>query len=102
VSEVLFAKGHPESNSPQSFDVLGQALQLLVVEQVGLAHAHAREVVVHLHRERISLFPLTCLPISPALRDLANVDLGIEVRGECVAMTSAVAIENIDGLDFVE
>src|SRR5690554_6766211 len=52
--------------------------------------------------ERFRRDPLAIFPITPVLRNLADVDLGVEIRREGMAVAPAIAIEDIDGVDLIE
>ena len=52
--------------------------------------------------ERVGLDPLAVLPVFAARGDLADVDLGVEVGGERLAVAAGVAVDDVDGLDLVE
>jgi len=42
------------------------------------------------------------LPVAAVGRNLADVDLGIEVRRERVAVVAGIAVEDVDVVDLVE
>jgi len=50
------------------------------------------------HRQRIGAPPGAVLPVPAALRDLADVDLGIEVGGERLAVAAGVRIDDVEQL----
>jgi len=45
---------------------------------------------------------MAVLPVGAGRRDLAEVDLRVEVRGEGIAVVAAVAVEDVDGVDLVK
>ena len=102
VVEVALAEGHEEADALGLRDVLGQRLDLLVVEQVHVLFAHLIEVVLPLDAHGRDLDPVAVLPVAAGGRDLAQVDLRVEVGGEGVAVVAAVAVEDVDGVDGVE
>ncbi len=73
-----------------------------MVEQVEVLLADAVEVEGALHRQRIGLLPLALFPVAPLRGDLADVDLGVEVGGEGVAVVAAVGVQDVDVVDLVE
>ena len=52
--------------------------------------------------ERRGLEPLTILPVTPLGRDLADIDLRVEIGGKGLAMVTRVAVDDIDGLDLIQ
>ena len=95
VCQVLLAEGHPETGALDRRVVLRQALQLLVIHQVGLSRTHVRVVQRLVHSQRIRLLPLAILPVFTTLGDLADIDLRIEVRGESLVVITGVAIHDV-------
>ena len=73
-----------------------------MIDQVGPAGADLRIVDIAGDGERVDLDPLARLPVLAPLGDLTEVDLGIEVRGEGLAMVAGVAVDDVDGVDLVE
>ena len=102
VGEVALAKGHKEADPLDAGDVLGQALDLLVVEQVHIFLAHLREIVFPFDLHGLGLHPVAVLPVAAVGRDLPQVDLGVEVGGEGIAVVAAVAVQDVDGVDLVK
>ena len=82
--------------------MLGEALQFLVVHQVHFLVADGGEVEGLVHREGIGLLPLAVFPIFAALGDLADVDLGIEVGGERMAVVAGVGVHDVKVVDLVQ
>ena len=83
-------------------DVLCQRLDLLVVQQVHILLAHLVEIVLPLDAHGRDLDPMAVLPVAAGGGDFAEVDLGVEVGGESIAVVAAVAVEDVDGVDGVE
>ena len=51
---------------------------------------------------RLGLAPLAILVVLTLLRDLADVDLGVEVGGEGLVVVAPVAVYDIQVMDLVE
>ena len=73
-----------------------------MVQQVTFARSDAGIGQRPVNFERLRLYPLTILPIKSFLRDLADVNLGVEVGGKGFVVVSCVAIDDIQVLNFVE
>ena len=102
VREVFLAEGHPETCTLNGRIVLNQRLELLVVDHIRLALADTRVIERTVYLMRLGGNPLAVLEITPFLRHLADVDLGIEVRGESHAVVARVAIHDVEVVDLVE
>ena len=83
-------EGHPEACTLDGRIVLDQRLQLLVVEEVGLTYPDVGVGQCLVDLLRLGLYPLASL-----LRDLADVDLGIEVGSEGLVVVPAVAVYDV-------
>ena len=80
-----------------------QGLQLLVIHTVDLVGAdflRAGERLVLGHRGGFDKFPV--LPVAALGGDFADVDLGIEIRGEGAAVVAAVHIDDVERVDLIE
>ena len=51
---------------------------------------------------RLGLVPLSILVVLTLLSDLADVDLGIEVRGEGLVVVPTIAVYDIEVVDLIE
>ena len=100
--EVALAERHEEADPLCLRDVLGQRLDLLVVEQVHVFLAHLVKVVLPLDAHGRDLHPVAVLPVAAGGGDLPQVDLRVEVGGKSVAVVAAIAVQNINGVDGVE
>ena len=102
MGQVGLAKGHKEADALDIRDVLGQRLDLLVVQQVHILVADLVKVVLTLDGHGRDLDPVAVLPVGAGRGNLAQVDLRVEVGRERVAVVAAVAVQNVDGVDLVE
>ena len=102
VVEIVFREGHPEAGSLDGGDMFGEALQFLVVHKVHFLVADRGEVEGLVHREGIGLLPLAVFPIFAALGDLADVDLGIKVGGQRMAVVAGVGVHDVEVMDLVK
>ena len=100
--QIALAKGHEETDALDLWHVAAQGLDLLMMQKVHILLAHALEVVFPLDAHSGDLDPLAVFHIGARCRDLAQVDLRIEVRGKGIAMIAAIAVEDIDGVDGIE
>ena len=73
-----------------------------MVEEVGLTYADVGVGQRLMNLLRLGLAPLAILVVLTLLRDLADVDLGVEVGGEGLVVVAAVAVYDIEVMDFVE
>ena len=121
VREVALAEGHEEADALDALQVAAERLQLLVMEEVHVFLANLVEVVHTLDRHRRGLHPPTLVerllvlhgdfrlvrrrighPVAAFRGHLADVDLGIEVGGEGIAVVAAVAVKDVERVDLVE
>ena len=102
VVKIALAEGHEEADALDIGQVLAEGLDLLMMQQVHILLADLIKVVLALDTHGRDLDPLAVLHIAAGGGDLAQVDLGVEVGGECIAVIAAVAVEDVDGVDGVE
>ena len=55
-----------------------------------------------MYLQRLRLYPLPVLIVESLLRNLTDIDLRVEVRGESVMMIASIAIDNVEIMDLVE
>ena len=107
VVEVALAERHEEADALHARDVLGERFDFFVVQQVHVLLADFVEHVFTLDAHGRDFDPMALavfvgIPVAARSGNFAEVDFGVEVRGELVTMVAAVAVENIDFLDGVE
>ena len=100
--KVALAEGHEEADALDAGQVLAEGLDLLMVQQVHILLANLIKVVLALDAHGRDLDPLAVLHVAAGGRDLAQVDLGVEVGGKGVAVVTAVAVQNVDRVDGIE
>ena len=102
VGQIFLAEGHPEPGAPDGGEVDNQRLQLLVVHEVALTRANhgVGEGLVDL--QSAGLDPFAVLPVAAFLGDFADVDFGVEVGGECLAVVAGVAVHDVEGVHLAE
>lgn len=74
----------------------------LVMQQVHIFFTHTVKIVFALDGHRLGLDPMTVLPVRPVSGHLAQVDFGIEVGRERISVIAAVAVKNVDVVDFIK
>ena len=73
-----------------------------MVEEVGLTYADVGVGQRLVDLLGFGLAPLAILVVLTLLRDLADVDLGVEVGGEGLVVVAPVAVYDIQVMDLVE
>ena len=102
MGDVLVGKCHPEPNPLQSRQILGQALQLFMVEEVDFTRSNFRigKVEIATNRKGRDFLPLALFPVPPISGYFSDIDFRIEIgRGEPVV---GVGINNVYLGDFIE
>ena len=102
ISEILLAESHPETCTLDGRIIDDEGLYLLVVKQITLLRTNTRigQRLMNLHR--FCLDVLTVLPVKALLCNLADVDFGIEVCGECFVVIARIAVHDVEVLNLVE
>ena len=72
------------------------------MEQVHILLPDLGEVVDALDLHRLRLDPFSIFPVAAVRGDLADVDLGIEIRRKGITVVAAVAVEDVDVVDLVK
>jgi len=73
-----------------------------VVHQVHFAHADTRKIERLVNCQRISAFPLTIFEIAATGGYLADIDFRIKISSKCFTVIAAVAVNNVNRMNFVE
>ena len=73
-----------------------------MMQQVHILFADFIEVVNPLDFHRFGFYPLAIENIAALCRNFPNVDFRIEVGCERITMVTAVAVQNINFMDFIE
>ena len=102
MGQVFLAEGHPEAGAFEGGIMFYQGFQFFVVHQVGFLGSDMRVVERLVDAERVGFVPLAVFPVFAALGDFADVDFGVEVGGESLAVVAGVAVHDIQVADFIE
>ena len=100
--QVAFAECHEETDAFDAFDVQSQRFDFFVVQQIHVLLADLIEIVFAFDFHRFCFDPFAVFPIASVCRNFADVDLRIEVGCERITMIAAVAVQDIDRMDFIE
>ena len=73
-----------------------------MVQQVHILFANLIEVVFPFDFHRFGFHPLTIFDVAALCRNFPNIDFRIEVGSERIAVVTAIAVQNVDIIDFVK
>ena len=73
-----------------------------MMQEIHILRPDLSEIIDAFDLHRLRLDPCAVLPIAPLRRDLADIDLGVEVRRKGIAVVAAVAVEDIDIVDLIK
>ncbi len=96
MGEVFLSECHPESRAAQCGEILHEALEFLVIEQVALARTDVGVGEGAVYLEILCLDPFPFLPVFPFLGDFADIDFRIEIGGEGFAVVAGVAVHDVE------
>lgn len=102
VGEVALAKRHEEADAANAPQVETQRFELFVVEEIHVFLSHFWEIVASFDLHGFGFDPLAVFPVTAFGGDFADIDFGVEVCGEGVAVVTGVAVEDVEVVYFVE
>ena len=73
-----------------------------MVQQIAVTRSDTRIGQVLMDLQRFCFHPLSVLPIETFLRNLADIDLRVEVRGESLMMITGIAVNNVQILYLIK
>ena len=73
-----------------------------MVKQIHIFFSYLREIIFSLDLHRFCLYPVTVLPVRTIGRYFTKVDLRIEVGCKWISVVSAIAVQDINGVDLVK
>ena len=82
--------------------MFGETFEFLVVEEVHFFRADLREVEGGADGDGVGFLPCAVFPEAAAGGDFADIDFRVEVSGEGEAVGAGVAVDDVEGEDFVE
>ncbi len=100
--EIAVIEMHPETGLADSGNPFNQGLQFFVIDQVHSVGAGFGKDEIPLDAERFYFQPFTILPVDSRLDHLLDIDCRIEVGGKGQAVTAAVAVQDINGMNLVK
>ena len=92
MGQIALAEGHKEADPLYPRDILGQRLDLLMMEKIHILFAHLREIILSLDLHRLCLYPMAVLPVGAIGGYLSEIDLRVKVCGKGIAVIAAVAV----------
>ena len=92
VLEVLLAEGHPEAGTLDGWIVDDQRLNFLMVQQIAVTRTNLWISQILVNLQRLCLNPLAILPVESLLSNLTDVDLWVEIGGECLVVVASIAV----------
>ena len=100
--QIALSKCHKETDSFDSRNIQCQRFDFFMVQKIHIFHSHFRKIVFSLDLHRLCLYPVSVFPVRTFCRNLADVDLRIEVRCKRIAVISSIAVQNIDIINLVK
>ena len=102
MGQIALAEGHEKADSFYARDVFGKSLNFFMVKKVHILLAYLIEVIFPFDRHWRNFYPVAVFPVRAGSGYLAEVDFRIEVGCKRISVVAAVAVQNINGMDFVE
>ena len=100
--QITLTECHKKADSLDTLDVQRQGFQFFVVQQVHVLFAHLIEIVFPFDFHGFGFHPFAVFDVAALCRNLPDVDFRIEVGSERIAVVTAVAVQNVDIIDFVK
>ena len=100
--QIALSKGHKETDSLNPRNIQCQTFNFLMMKKVHILLSYFFEIVFFLNFHRFCLYPVTVFPVRALCRNLPDVDFRIEIGGKRISVVTAVAVQNINIIDFVE
>lgn len=100
--EIALPKGHEEPDPLRFGNGLGQTFDFFMMQEIHVLFSHLIEMIFPFDAHSRDFYPVSIFPVTAGSRYFPQVDFGIKVRGEGIAMVAAVAVENINGINAVE
>ena len=73
-----------------------------MVKQIHIFFSYLREIIFSLDLHRFCLYPVTVLPVGTIGRYFTKVDLRIKVGCKWISVVSAIAVQDINGVDLIK
>ena len=102
MGQIALTKGHKESDALDAGDIQCKAFDFFVVQQVHILFADTLKGVLAFDFHWFGLDPMTVFPVRAVGRNFADVDFRVKVGGKGIAVVAAVAVQDVDVVDFIK
>ena len=100
--QIALSKGHKETDTFYARNIFCQRFDFFMMKQIHIFFADLWEIIFSFDLHRLSLYPVTILPVRTVCGHFPQIDLRVKVGGKRIAMISSVAVQNIDRLDLIK
>ena len=102
MGQITLTKGHKESDAFDAGDIQCKAFDFFVVQQVHILFADTLKGVLAFDFHWLGFDPMTVFPVGAVGRNFADVDFRVKVGGKGIAVVAAVAVQDVDVVDFIK
>ena len=102
MGQIALAEGHEEADSFYARDIFCKSLNFFMVKKVHILLAYLIEVIFPFDRHWRNFYPVAVFPVRAGSGYLAEVDFRIEVGCKRISVVAAVAVQNINRVNFIE
>ena len=95
-------KRQEETYSLDSPDIECKAFKFFVVEQVHILFADFIEIIYSLDFHRFGFNPFSVLNVTALCRNFSDIDFRVEVCRKRITMVTAVAVKNVNIVNFIK
>ena len=96
--EIALSKCHKEADALDLRHISAKSLKLLVVKKVHILLSNFFKVILALYAHCRDFYPLTILKVAARCRYFTKVNLRVKVGSKWIAMVTAVAVKDVDGI----
>ena len=102
VIQIALSESHEETNTFYTRDCFCKRLNLLMVEQIHILVSNLVKVIFSLDIHRRDFYPVSVFPITSRCTYFTKIDLRVKVCCKCISMITAVAVQDIDGINLIK
>ena len=102
MSQVALSECHKETDPLYTRNRFCQRFYFLMMEQIHILMSHLSEIVLPLNAHRRYFHPVSVFPVRARSGHLPEIDLRIKVCSERISVVTAIAVQNINGINLVK
>ena len=100
--QITLSESHKEANTFYTRDCFCKRLNFLMMKQIHILISNLVKIIFSFDIHWRNLHPVSVFPVASRCTYFTKIDFRVKVCRKCISMITAVAVQDINGINLVK